>query len=77
MGSMMRFMFYIVLFIRFNGWFVILRHEVLLSVHAMKLTLPSYIRVNMTMVGTLCSQIIRQKSSTELSVGPETVRDMK
>ena len=34
------------------------------------LTLPSNILVSMTIVGTRCSQIIRQKSSTELSVGP-------
>ena len=34
------------------------------------LTLSSNILVNMTIVGTRCSQIIRQKSSTELSVGP-------
>ena len=34
------------------------------------LTLSSNILVNMTTVGTRCSHIMRQKSSTELSVGP-------
>ena len=34
------------------------------------LTLPSNILVSMTIVGTRCSQIMHQKSSTELSVGP-------
>jgi hypothetical protein len=38
------------------------------------LTLPSKIRVSMTIVGTRYSHIIRQKSSTELSVGPERQR---
>ena len=34
------------------------------------LTLSSNILVSMTIVGTCCSQIMRQKSSNELSVGP-------
>ncbi len=34
------------------------------------LTLPSNILVNMTIVGIFPSQIIRQKSSIEFSVGP-------
>ena len=41
------------------------------SVLIRTLTLPSNVRVNMTMVETRCSQIIRQKSSREFSVGPE------
>ncbi len=35
------------------------------------LTLPSNILVNMTIVGMFPSQIIRQKSSIEFSVGPK------
>ena len=38
------------------------------------LTLSSNILVSMTIVGTRCSQIMRQKSSTELSVGPVIIQ---
>ena len=37
------------------------------------LTFPSNTLVSITMVGTLSSQIIRQKSSTEFSIGPKQI----
>jgi hypothetical protein len=44
--------------------------EIPLYRHVVSLTLPSNILVSMTTVGTRCSQIICQKSSTEFSAGP-------